>query len=438
MAHEFIKGIDWIADPTGATALANHYFVSQSGNDATINGKNPETPFKTIDSAAAAAASGNTIIIGTGIYTPSVNLTGFANARNYKGDGNVWIAGTGVETTFNYSNANVFATIENINTIGMYAFVYLTGTSASNDIITITGCTIIGGRIRCKNTNGKQSIIINNRFINMLLVECYLAGTGEINSSIANNIFYNVDAINLISSASPTIKTLFYNNTINSTSPVNITLNGFTLSYNNIQSIITKDAVVTAIETFNNSFSSDPLWKGDPSKLEFLVDSSSPLLRTGIGNSNIGAVKEGNLQNSLSIQWGTTPAVNVNTEFISTEFRPTVPNVSGTRTSSEIDLGIQYSGITIKQNAIIDFVNYVMDTENAMVNPNHLTFEADWAGEDGIYHGSFEKFRFGIPMMIDGGGLYTGDIGFVSSSTTAIITRYLKIKITVRNDYNQL
>jgi len=432
MAHNFIKGINYIFDPTGNTAYAKRYFVSKSGNDINA-GSDPNLPKRTVKEGLILTKGdyNKVVYIGTGAYHETLLPS---DRVAMEGDGDVRLIGNGVDNLFLNGNTLNQANVISYMTISNYPKI-----SDNNKQLLVFGGTFIGTQI----VSDDQALILSAcRLINCSVVA---RGTGI---GLYNKIYGNIFENTTITISSSVNDISFYGNYISSNCSLeyqNIAKVAVS-EYNNVRCPITVAGVnyanlaamklsVPSIEV--NSIDQDPLFLGNPQKFEFIVDKTSPNV-TGTGILyNIGSVKTGNLQNSLSLEFGTAPQSNINTNWSSGELKVTT-GTEGRRESASIDLGQVFSSPIIRINAALDFLNHTPDAENLMANPNPLVFEAQWADVDGVFNGIWKKFRFGVPMQIDSNGKHSGEIGFLQIGLVNIQMRYVKVAIVLRNDYNPL
>lgn len=395
MAHEFKKNGD--------------YYVSKSGSDA--NPGTSDLPFLTIAYAATQAFNNATVIVGTGVYEE--DLTTVKDCI-FEADGFVILSGlNSTGGGFTSSGLKDF-----------YIYNFSTFTLCSSVYGGYEGCVFIA----CGLTTGNaSSLAIRTKFINCSLTtanrtigtisECLL-----INSPMEfTNASYDID---LTSSH------------LDSNSSIDLagTLTG---SNNNILSTIT---AATNSLTLTTSF--DPLFLGSPSRLEFLVNEASQLISGGVAGINIGNVRTGDLQNRNSLEWGLNPDTAGNTAFNANSALLLTSGTSSQRKSQPIYLGQKRRAPRLVLNGITDFLNSVPDNNNALVNSNHLTIGVVWGDSEAavqalIDSDSWEFFRYGERMRVDGSGLYTGESLYDWEDENDLLFSWYAIGPIIRDDYNE-
>lgn len=422
MAHNFFEGIDWIFDATGNTALASHAFVSFSGNNGNA-GTDPNNPKLTVKNACEASGQSN-VIVGDGYYAET-GING--GSQTIKGDGRVIIKGDGVTNLFSVGRRDVYnvelidfdqaSSVGGVN-LKLYDCLIkdcnLTMQSNASSNATLERCDVINVSVNMTNTAGLHSVMKFCTFNNVSFTQTSNAYIEEFESNhVSSNCTFNV----------PNNESLFASGA--SRSNINSAIN----SYADL------DAAVTALGGFTGCFDSDPLFEGLLTRREKIIPTNSPLFRSGENGYNIGWVKNGNLQNSTSTELGVSPEDEGNTEWVNDELRVVSPNVSAVITSSVIDLGQGFISPKFVFNAFLDMLNHTPDFDNTLVNPNLITVEIDWAGRDGVFNGSYEVFRDNYLMVYDSANdKYPGESGFNPNTASNLEVRYVKARITLRND----
>lgn len=409
--------------------LIGNVYVSKSGNNAN-DGLTPDTPVLDISVAIAIAntlSGTETIVIGAGIYEiQNINT----NTVNLIGDGVVIFrptalgTGTCISSTASNSGGNVSNIIftNYINNINV--------TNSFNQQGIFENCTFIGGNNNHNISRGN----LRARYIKCKFVNCSIStarsGTSTPAPSFQNGSFldqcvvYNTNWTITNIPGSIIQSNFFFNSSIFN---LEISRNNFTQG---------TSSIVGSIENTNNN-SGDPLFLGDPlNNLEFTVANNSPLIGQGLLGINIGDVRTGNLQNSNSTEWGTSPQDAGTTSFGTQNELVLASGTSSTREAIQIDLGQIRNSPIIKLNGLVDFLNNVPDNNNTLQNPNHLTFEAQWAGIDNIFNGVWRPFRWNERLQLDILGNSNGETGFDWGNTVDIQLRYILIRTTIRNDYN--
>ncbi|MEQ8581204.1 MAG: hypothetical protein RIC30_09355 [Marinoscillum sp.] len=412
------------------------YYVSKSGDNANA-GTSKALPKLTINNYGG---SGDVTVVGTGVYSIG-GLTYGTGSQKLKADGHVIFDGvTGAATGF----VGVRGDIDGCTWVNFGSNI---GSSTNNSVDgDVTNSMFIGGTTYLYwRIDQKHKF---NRFINSTLTlgmnsasapgGCSYESAVHINSQF--NLSKSTYAGSLASGLS--IKSCYFDENSLVILP---DADAAALTFNCcIRGQVRVDGVTyaslelarAAVGGFPGCISDDPLFIGDPSKGEFTVKLNSPLIGNGVLGVNIGNVKSGNLQNSDSLEWGLSPSSNLNTNFSATKtLKITDGGTFGTRISKEIDLGQVVRSPIIIANGLIDMINNVPDSNNTLVNPNHLCADVSYAGIDKVYS-AFKSFRLGEKMQLDTGGKSTGQTGFDWNNLVDIEMRYLKISVTVRNNYS--
>jgi len=441
MAHNFIKGIDWVGDATGQTALANTWFVSKSGNDTPVDGQDPNTPYLTVAVAVAAASAGDTVVVGSGIYVFTLlDIDG----RHVTGDQIVIFDSGGPTSNF---AIDVTASAQANSSLTDIIFIRYQNVISTDDVagVSIFGCTFIGGFVNPKRNITSE--VHGNKFVNCSVE--YQKGSTGIARAIKDNVYINSSVDYTDDGGSWTALQLIENEYLDANSDLTFESTAISLvdqmEFSIIRGGVTVDVTVYAdlaaaiigegAGAFDDCLNVDPLFLGTPSNQEFIIPANSPAIGAGKNNTNIGDLKIGNVQNATSTEFGVSPQSNVDTAFVSGELEVS-SGTSGRRESASIDLGQIFTSPTIRLNANLEFfVDHTPDSDNTQANPNHLIFEADWAGNDGVFNGVFEKFRWNRPMQQDVNSKFSGEDGFVLSGLVDIPIRFIKVAVVPRTNY---
>jgi len=374
--NSFKNGINW-SDATGQTALDDHIFQSESGNDSTVAPQNPATPYLTLNKATELMNDGDTLILGDCLYTDQrVFDSGVINALN-----NVTIQSDG-HVVFEWPNdgntkgwdANGLKngwTIDGIKFTGWSSngCIFTINDPASNDDYTIIRCVFEGcinrlfmnpsAGLTCQHIFNKyinSSITFrtnsinfagtaqskNNQYINTT-VDYTLLGDGTMIKDIKNELFYT--GSNLICTSDQA--QLISNCIIFGTSANKITVDG--TPYNNLADAQAA-GVLLGESWFPNCLDVDPLYNGNPTNFQFTVQDASPAIQGGEFNTNIGGVKRGNLQSATSAELGTSPDDVGETQFVSSLLelvnRPTYDPATSYNINDKVEyLGIHYNSL---------------------------------------------------------------------------------------------
>lgn len=406
LVHNFERGLDLVLDPTGATPLANHIFVSKSGDDGIGTGT-PLNPYLTL--AAARAANGvKTYVVGTGEYLDAgMALT----SCTVLGDGLVVFKGNGANFFTTSSGQNM--TLDNLILRDYLAVQTVTGNGGKS-----TNCTYVNTLIKANANSTADNTYINCTFtltIGISFNRCIFANSSSVLTGVNNITITNCDfdASSVIDMSGNTGASRVFR-------------------YNNNRGTLIGSPTLSV-----SNFSADPLYVGIIADNEVLVDTLSPNLSSGEGGQNVGNARFGETLNEASTSFGVSPAANTNTTFIGGDLVLTNPILDGSRTSAIIDLGKLYTSPRIKLAGFTDFLNNVASTSNLLSNPNHLTVNIRYAGSNQVYT-AYKPFKIdntGVRILLDAGGKSTGEDGFKWATATTQKLRYIQIQVVVTNNY---
>lgn len=409
LLHNFKKGIDWVLDPTGATALANHIFISKSGSDATGDGSNPATPYLTPDAADVNGLS-KKYIVGTGEYNP----VGLIASIVIEGDGLVVFKDNGTNRLFASNSATATDIV-----IDGYLNLMPAGSPRGNSLV---NCVVM-------NTSITTTLLGNSSPNNC--TNCKFINTTISYTDSKESIYDRCLLINSTVSFSGVKDFTVKNSHIDPSSEVTFTNTGVkTFSYNNNQGTLNGVPDVSV-----GNINLPPLFNGTPSKLEFSVQKTSPLLGGGESGAIIGGVYYGFLQNEDSLQFGDSLDPLGNTFFNSGELQKVIPANVGVRESLQIDLGKIYSSPIITLAGITDFLNNVPYFES-ITNPSHLNIDVRYAGQNLVFT-SYKPFKLGERMYLDDSGNSTGESMFSWDELNDQAMRYIQIRVTLPIAYTQ-
>lgn len=405
----------------------SYTFVSKSGNDAN-SGDDPDNPKLTIVSAITGGTYGG-IVLGSGVYeedsADGVSLLG----HGLYGDGIVILRGD-LTNYLTSAWSNTSGRLEDLIIIDFLEV--FEGGFSGNSYARITRCIFINTSVDLRDS-GAGGWLEDSRFVSSSIP----IALGPIYGCLFINTILdeNGDAVDYIRSCH-----------FDSESSLILNAGGQNrVSYCNIQCSIEVDGTTysslsearAALGGFVGCIDEDPLFIGSPKeRYEFIVRPNSPLVNAGFNGVNIGSVKTGSVQNFQSLQWGLSPASNTNTQFnASKALEISGGATTGTRESKEIDEGQTIKNPVLRLNGLSDFLNNVPDSNNALVNPNHLCVDVSYAGLDKVYT-AFKPFQLNRVMRLDNTGKSNGEAGFDWGNLVDIEFRYWKIRVTIRNNYN--
>ncbi len=425
MPHNFKVGIDW--NTVGFPALPGKKFVSKSGDNAN-DWSDPETPKIGVYGQVTDNVS---VVVGTGLYLIGGNM---AFDCGFEGDGHVILDGQNLYSIGTVTvlpdkkwDSVIFRKFTTVTPPGYYDTEYY---GVSNCIFD-----------SCNKLDFNHAVI---RDCIIKDIATYVDAQDTIQSKNYRNSYFNTEVyLNNATFGGPSNwnNNYFHNDTIlhihvnfrdsagfNSIIRGQIEVGGTT--YANLAAL--RAAFPSALPDCS---ADDVLLLGDPAQYEFTVDQASPIIGQATGGLNIGGLKNGIIQNDSTTEF-TTGATANNTAFNSGSLELS----SGTqsyRETAEINMGRLIKSPTIRLNGIVDFVNHMPDALNLLVNPNHLDYQAQWAGKDGVYNGTWKTFRYNQPMYLNADGKTTGELDFDWSDLGEIDVRYIKIRVYIRDDYNE-
>lgn len=427
MQHNFKEGIDWIADPTGATPLANHIFVSKSGNDTTGDGS-PGNPYLTIAGTKKSDLDNYTVIVGAGFYndifgensTISKNIVSLILIA----DGNVVLNGASQTSPFiTLSKGNPVFTIKNFTITNWSKFIAQNGNRYTD--VSIENCLTIDTEMEVLQFGtiySKYSVHINSSF----LKNTYYAAV----RSFEKSIFINSRIESVLDAFSCHFDSECSGN-----------VSGTLTDYNNIEEGC---SISFHVDANLNSISVNPLFK-NVRAYDFSVFPESQLLGAGKNGENIGNVylgasfSEQNLDFKSVIDNHTNLKFNSLGEIIIIDPENTTTGISGVEV---VELNIitfdflRYIG-KINLLGVTDFLNNVPDVDNE-ANPNFLSLEMRWAMlDEDILSMPYYMFRWNmIPTVnFEDGQVFktNAEHGFDWNNQSKIIAKQMQLRVTFKS-----
>lgn len=410
------EGIDWITDPTGATALANHSFIAPWGDDATGDGSHTN-PWQTLEKGAADGAS--TLILYTGVYTLSGNNT---YNHTYRGDGLVIVEGNGYDFSHTAAgwqkvvlrNGNLYSN-NNRNNYGIVGIDLLLDDTASPQF---TSCIFINSTFAL---NGSLCAIGHSIFINCDLT--LSSGFGEGFEGSGNNLYTNGG---------------FHSVYFDTDCTINIA-GSPKISNSNLRATVTGAGSFAETGTILNT---DPLYN-NPEGGDFSSQAGSPHVGSGSGSTtkcndfieelggsktNIGATTFGQSyfygSDWLDSIIGSSANLSYNVSTGEIEVSSDVVVESG----EFQEANLRY----LPKLNLCGFPDVSNDPLIALAGEDRLIYECAWAGLDGVY-GDWEKFRFGEVPTIDTLGNYNGETDYRWGELEKIIMFKRKYRFTFRS-----
>jgi len=418
------------------------FYVNKSGNDAD-SGATRALAKLTIAAAITAAATGDTIMIGTGRYVEG-NLATGTKAISFDADGGF---GT-VIIDANGASANVF--VDSGAAANRYSRLLITGATGdnlyhnNNAIWYLDECLVYdaGAAGVALVVFGNPNLICRNSIFaqNVYGINCGVSASSDMR--LYNCTFEGNSTYAIYFPGNPTLTTFAIQSCVFSNSPTLIYAGGMTdaqyaakfsfgehnyndyhLGATGVNMLITSTGskttlagVQTSSGKDTNSIASDPLFVR-PSSFLFGLQAASPCIQTGFGDSNIGARPS---------VYGVTKAVNAsmwdNGVYSSTEqsgntIIPSAGPAEGTFATDVIDHGRSRSMRKVRLGGLYDgTANF--DKDKTDVEPNRWTLEV--RASDTLF------------AKADGAPAWSEkEIGTVVSGVTG---RYQQVRVTLRTD----
>ncbi len=142
MPHNFKEGINWVTDPTGATALASNFFAAQGGDDTSGAGT-PLSPWKTFTKTLTGSSSGR-CVLGSGIYIEAGMLF---SSQDVVGDGQVILQNPGGGSVLSTSGSLQYPKYKNIVFYGWEKLWNTQSATGRQTTQYLEDCVIIGGNV---------------------------------------------------------------------------------------------------------------------------------------------------------------------------------------------------------------------------------------------------------------------------------------------------
>lgn len=423
VTHNFKEGIDWAADATGETPLANHIFVSKSGNDGTGDGS-PQTPYLTIAKAHTEQPNNNyTIVVGAGSYT-IVNLNLSAKTTRLICDGYVIFTGNGIDNGFQLANS-ASSTVNFIKGAIFFNFGNVRSIwGGTNSAPRIIECTLVNSNYGFEGTAYVSVVQVEKCiFINSIQLT---SSTGTNGGSVVNSIYINSPILR--TRAGDSIKNCFFDQNSSFTSlavSVEIKFNAFNGSFTNASTGTVSNNYFNITPFFNNK-----------SGFDLSVSPSSQLIAAGENGANIGAVfiGKGYFQGVPEMDEGVDSNTNIAFNSLGElELQAGSSAVETFETGEEEALELSVMG-AINISGFLDLVNNTPDTDNTLTNPNQLILEINVAQLDGIFEG-WKKYRWNERPTLNGDGTSNGESDYDWSDNQPLRWKKRKFRISLRSNY---
>lgn len=406
-------------------------YVSSSAGSETPDGS-PTNPYSTVQDAITASATGDKIVVGTGLYIE--NLDGEAKNLQIVADGIATFDGESINGILfsNFENGSKFKNLQIKNYSSAITY------EASAEYFTFDNCEIdnceylnVHGHI--VNTLVLNTIVMANAdaYVNNCTFIRTQFGLDSLNKfiEIKNSIFGKECVINIESS----ITTYFDYCNIEPGSTINIDSNSFT-------------DILTARSTFSQYFEYSLNIESGFNNLsmgDYSLSRQSQLINAGEAGIHIGAYSQGqsfhnsiNSEESSLLDYATLTNISItdNGNYVITP-----PHTTGTIETVEIDLGSVTTPGKISIFAEQDFdtppYNAVADVHNNSGYPNILTYEMRFSNIQGeLATLPYKEFAWNTQPMIDSEGYGNGNINFDSISAMPVTARYFQVKITLRDE----
>lgn len=413
MAHNFQIGIDYVLDPTGQTPLPNHVFIDgKDGDDATVDGTDPNTPYKTII-AAQSQGQGKSYVVGTGEYPEF----GLLPSSNYFADGFVILINNGTDRLASTNSGGI-----RLDGFIIDGYISISAGGIKRAYRSINNCII-------KNTLYDPDIASGSTGFSNMSNTKYINSVVNIGAAVVGTTIDRCMFINSSFEISNNQNITFSNNHLDDNSSVNFSGTGTkTYIYNN------NNGTLLGIPDVNTgNIDLPPLFYGVPSNLEFSVQPDSPLLGSGESGGIIGGVLTGRLLNTDSPEFGAALDPLGNTQFNLGELVKINTANDGIRESLLVDMGKLYNSPIINMAGIIDFINNI-PYSNGIINPSHLNIEIRYAGSNQVLT-AYKPFKLGERILLDDLGKSTADDSFRWGNTVEQTMRYVQIRVKLPITY---
>ena len=460
--------------------LSGDYYVDGiSGDDA--NAGTSIAPFKTIGAAASAVVGGETIIVGTGVYNESIDGGTSKIGVNLKADGNVVMDGSGLTAAIFYYFRGWFIydfTVINGGDIGItngvtywykshyirctfkdcswfwrgnnfYATTYL-GYAKGCRFINFSGgvsqymnllyvqyfdfedCIFFNAPVLCNRADSYSGNVYYTSWKNCWFDNdegsaewTALYFRGLVTNAIIDNCFFGPGAKILSSTLWSGTKTIteakaFGNATVLPSSPGYLQV---TASYNmNVSGSGAIEGTYTTLQAGNNS----TIYLSQLQPAFNFLSAQAPTTAYGWSGS------AGNILHTDGGATWTNITSSGDSLQISSSDAPT-----GSIVSAIVDLGsikpvgsIKSSWTATVANACAPAV-YTSSVLNEY--PTRYTFEMAY-GNSSPPDSGYQVFEFDETPYVDANGSGSGDMGFDTGSNSALDTRYLQFRITLRTN----
>ena len=415
------------------------YVDNQNPNASDGNaGTDPDFPKLTIKSAVL-AGTGNIIIVGDGIY-PEQDIDFLSNPNTIIGDNMVIMEGDLSNDAF---LVGVGSTHEVNNIVLINYERTFVGSGQNSRSFKSNNCTIINtSLVRYVTQNITPDYVFsNNHYINTSI--SFSTGTTGEDTGIENCVFENCTLEDMYNDDFLGIRNCAFKNcniqifdiemgakfTFCAFENCSFVYDGSTYnSLTDIKSVI--GGFANCIET--------PLGLnrilGENITLDKTVQGSSLLLGNGFNGTNIGGVRRGLQQwrNSSSIQNGTIS----NIVFDGNVWQVQGTNTTGLITSDVIDFGLTVKSPRLTLKGLVNYLDNVPYFNMLLIDPRKLNIECRYAqiGQD-ITVQTWKPFVLGERILLDSGGLSTGEDGFDWNDTVIQPMKQIQLRITLRQDY---
>jgi len=407
--YNFKRGIDWVADPTGATVLPNHCFVDGiEGNDSNT-GATPAQALKTLTQAKALFASSYTIVVAPDRYVDQLGHP--TNGETYK------IIGDSADGDVNFIDS--------------------TGTLRGLAVSFSENCTLIG----YLNTSvGNSRKLINCTFVDCIESRqqqfslCKFINTPidlEVPGHSYNCTFINSPTItNMASNLFITIRSCYFDSL---STLSNTTSNDLKLIDNHFEDKTTWD--ISSV-TYNSNNTDGASGVYDLNLLNYSFNPlTSPLLGRGYADGLVSPTHLAGFYIGERFYVGTTNfdakiAANPNLIVSNNEIINIGTNDVEILESDDIILdSVQVFG-TPHKVGIINYLSTVVGL-NASLNNLERVLEIAYSDSDFLPIGPFKKFRFGDPASINANGKTNGETGYNWDDNTVLFVRKFRVRFGI-------
>ncbi|MFN5251866.1 MAG: hypothetical protein ACK5DE_12555 [Bacteroidota bacterium] len=479
--------------------LTGNVYVSKEGSDAN-SGLTPELPKLTVQAGLNTLTTGQTLVIGAGVYQETITRDYTFLTVNIIADGYVVMEGSGVNS-FNSTATNVgtvsffgiefrnYFSLNHNNNASTFTCNYTNCVIKSNILaisnqlaLIFTSCQFINSVM--KFTNGVTSYMANLSYDKCIFINSS-QDAWEIASVPGGTSIYNHTQVlkNCYIDSNSLIRLRAQSN-YTTGAPIAFQPNTGNIINNNLQGRILFPwaGAVSGFNSFNipltltqakidyptyffNSFSSAPKFN-DPLNLNFTLQSDSPHIRAASDYTNIGGTEYAVYKSATSTEFTSGATISGLTLRGNNSYTITSSPTAGTIETAPISLQwpatkpltkLEWAGVlefnksitagTFGNNNVPDWDTY---TSGAGASPDRLTVRMRYSTQqtqpttsgqwdNGGYWtaGNYELFEVNSKPKVDSNGKGNGDPTYIESTGLGdIVPTWIQLSIKLIDTYN--